>query len=132
MKLKDFFARIAAGVRADVFENDKSDRGSRDTPAIVTTVISKSGISPTSQPDANLLTLMLRMVTPAGNLPTSPFSDHVFLKDPDDTLQFVVSNNHGRFIWIEKLLKNDEHKRLQLLCHHNNSFHSLIHANPSG
>jgi hypothetical protein len=128
MKLKDFFARIAAGVRADVFENDKSDRGSRDTPAIVTTVISKSGISPTSQPDANLLTLMLRMVTPAGNLPTSPFSDHVFLKDPDDTLQFVVSNNHGRFIWIEKLLKNDEHKRLQLLCHHNNSFHSLIHA----
>jgi hypothetical protein len=128
MRLKDFFARIAAGVRTDVFEGDKSDQGSRDTPVIVTTVIAKSGISPTSQPDPDLLKLMLRMVTPEGNLPTSPFSDHVFLKDPDDTLQFVVSNNHGRFIWIEKLLKNDEHKRLQLLCHHNNSFQSLVHA----
>jgi len=128
MQLKAYFARIAAGVRTDVFEGDKSDQGSRDTPVIVTTVIAKSGISPTSQPDPDLLNLMLRMVTPEGNLPTNPFSDHVFLKDPDDTLQFVVSNNHGRFIWIEPLLKNDEHKRLQLLCHHNNSFHSLVHA----
>ncbi len=128
MRLKDFFARIAAGVRADVFEDDKSDRGSRDTPIIVTTVISKSGISPTSQPDEDLSELMLRMVTPEGNLPTSPFSDHVFLRDPEDTLQFVVTNNHGRFIWIEKLLENDGHKRSHLLCHHNNSFHSLMHA----
>jgi len=128
MRLKDFFARIAAGVRTDVFEGDKSDRGSRDTPVIVTTVIAKSGISPTSQPDANLRQLLLRLVTPGGNLPTNPFSDHVFLRDPADTLQFVVSNNHGRFIWIEKLLENDEHKRLHLLCHHNNSFLSLVHA----
>lgn len=128
MRLKDFFARVAAGVRTDVFEDDKCDRGSRDTPIIVTTVISKSGISPTSQPDEDLSELMLRMVTPEGNLPTSPFSDHVFLRDPEDTLQFVVSNNHGRFIWIEKLLKNDGHKRSHLLCHHNNSFYSLMHA----
>lgn len=128
IRLKDFFARVAAGVRPDVFENDKSDRGSRDTPVSVTTVIAKSGISPTSQPDADLRELLLRMATPEGNLPTGPFADHVFLRDPDNTLQFVVSNNHGRFIWIEKLLKSNEHKRLHLLCHHNNSFHSLVHA----
>jgi hypothetical protein len=128
LRLKDFFARVAAGVRTDVFEGDKSDQGSRDTPVIVTTVIAKSGISPTSQPDPALLKLMLRVVTPEGYLPTSPFSDHVFLKDPNNKRQFVVSNNHGRFIWIEQLLKNDEHKRMLLLCHHNNSFHSLVHA----
>ena len=128
MRLKDYFARVAAGVREDVFEGDKSDKGSVDTPIIVSTVIAKSGISPTSQPDPSLRQLLLRLVTPSGNLPTSPFSDHVFVRDPNDALQFVVSNNHGRFIWIEKLLKNDQHKRLHLLCHHNNSFHSLIHA----
>ncbi len=128
MSLTDFFRRVSAGVRADIFEGDKSDRGSRDAPIIVTTVIAKSGISPTSEPDEELRKLMLRIVTPDGDLPSSPFSEHVYSRNPDDTLQFVVSNNHGRFIWLESLLVNEGHQRARLLCHHNNSFLSLAHA----
>lgn len=128
MHLKEFFSHISAGVRADIFEGDKSDRGSQDSPIIVTTVIAKSGTSPTGEPNDEERKLMLRIVTPEDDLPTSPFSDHVYLRDPDETLQFVVSNNHGRFIWIEKLLENQGQKRAKLLCHHNNSFQSLVHA----
>ena len=124
-----YFKHVASGVRADAFGGNKTNDSLSQHPVLVTTVLAKSGPSPSSQTDDDdEKNLMLGIVKPGGASPTGTFGTHVYQRQPDNPLRFVVADDYGRFIWMEHLLGSKGRKRVWLRCHHNNSVISLVHA----
>jgi hypothetical protein len=134
ISLSKYFSRVATGIRADAFgDNKTSDKGPQGL-IIVTTVVEKYGFGPTSPPDDDHeKNLMLRIVSPEGPLPSGTWDTFVYQRNPDDSLEFLLFKDRGRFIWNENLLDKkgeswEGQHRAWLHCHHNNSILSLVHA----
>lgn len=129
LSLREYFATIAAGIRADVFGDKDTNDKSYQQFVLVATVIAKHGGSPSLKlltPEEKLE--ILRIVKPEGPPPKKDFESYIHPASPNDPLQFVIANDLGRFIWLEHLLKPVGPNRVWLNCHHNNTARSLIHA----
>lgn len=129
MSLPEYFSQVALGVRADAFGNNQTgDKSAKDL-IYVTTVLQKSGVSPTSNPDEDEKNVMLRIVSPEGALPSGGLGDYLYQRNSEETRDFVLFRKNGRFIWTEDLLDTaDPQNRIRLECRHHNSLHTMAHA----
>jgi hypothetical protein len=130
ISLREFFKHVSAGVRADAFggEQKTKDIDPSDV-TLVTTVVAKHGGSPSSAALSPVEEAQLRrMVHPEGPPPGGPFKDILYLYDQSKPLEYMLSDDHGRFVWIEHLLNPVGRNYQHLRCYHHNTFRSLVHA----
>jgi hypothetical protein len=129
LSLPEYFSRVAIGVRADAFGNNQTgDKSAKDL-IYVTTVLQKTGFSPTSNPDEDEKTVMLRIISPEGALPSGSLSDYLYQRNSQEPRDFVLFRKNGRFIWTEDLLDTaDQQNRIRLECRHHNSLRTMAHA----
>lgn len=125
--LHEVFNHVARGVRADAFGGNKTKDFDSQELIAGTTVFAKHGGSPSlgALKPAEQAEI-LRIVKPDGPAPKGQLIDYVFRRDPDELRQYVVINDHKRFIWLEHLLVPEGRNYEHLRCYHNNTFHSLI------
>jgi len=129
MSLPEYFLRVALGVRADAFGNNQTGDRSANDVIYVTTVLQKTGFSPTSNPDEDEKDVMLRIVSPEGALPSGGLDDYLYQRNSQEPRDFVLFRKNGRFIWTEDLLDTaDPQNRIRLECRHRNSLHTMAHA----
>jgi hypothetical protein len=129
MSLPEYFSRVASGVREDAFGKNQTGDKSADDLIYVTTVMQKSGFSPTSNPDEDEKNVMLRIVSPDGTLPGGPLGNYLYQRNTDEPRDFVMFRKNGRFIWTEDLLDTaDRQNRTRLECRHHNALHAMVHA----
>lgn len=126
VSVKQAFTLVGAGIRDGVF-GKAHDVDPQDV-VIVTTVLAKHGGSPplggmSSADEAS----MLRLVRPVGPKLKS-IEGHVYRVDPDASLEYIVYDDHGRFVWLEHLLDAVYLNHSHLRCYHNNTFRSFVHA----
>lgn len=126
-----FLTDIADGVRQDSFGGNATKDNFTQNTGVVTTVMSKYGgahslgaLSPDEERE------LRRIARPYGPPPGGPFDQHVVKLPPDSnsTLEYLVHDTFGRFLWVEHLLQQDARAHVQLRCYHNNNFASLVHA----
>lgn len=127
--LREVFSHVARGVRVDAFGGNKTKDFDSQEMIAVTTVLGKHGgslslgaLKPAVQEE------ILRIVKPEGPAPKEPLLDYVFRRSEDELREYVVMNDHKRFIWLEHLLVPEGRNYEHLRCYHNNTFHSLIQA----
>lgn len=128
--LREFFGDVAEGVRVDAFGADETNDGALydDVVSVVTVLAKHGGNSPSpgalNEGDENTLR---RIAKPVGALSKDPFAEHHYVRS-DDELGYVVAEGHGRFIWMDSLLRPTAHNRQHLRCHHNNTFLALVQS----
>jgi len=125
--LDDYLTQVGDGVRVDVFGGSTVvDAASAELVAVVT-ALAKSGTSPA--PGALTTAdekIMLSLVRPGTRPLTHPFTDH--LQTLGEQLEYVLSDDRKRFLWLEHLLVPTNRNHDHLRCYHNNTFQSLVRA----
>jgi hypothetical protein len=127
--LSKLFDAISGGVRAEAFGGDRtSDFDSQDVAVVVTVIAKYSGSPSLGALGTTERTNLRRIVRPYGPPPGGSFDEHVYRLQPGDDLEYLVYDNHGRFLWIEHLLEPFKSEQRALRCYHNNTFMSLVQA----
>ena len=129
VSVRDLFAKMSEGVRADAFGGTSANDYAPREPIIVTTIMaSYKGNLKLKGLDGNEAQALLRIVKPEGPLPSGTLTDYVRRLQPNDKEKYVVMNNYGRFTWMEDRLVPVDRNYQHLRCNHNNTFNSLVHA----
>jgi hypothetical protein len=127
--VRELFAKMSDGVRADAFGGSQANDFEPKDPIIVTTIMASYGgnlkLNGLSSSEVQLL---LRIVKPEGPLPSGKLSDYIHRLSPNDKEKYVVMNNCGRFTWMEDRLVPVNRNYQHLRCNHNNTFNSILHA----
>jgi len=125
--LDEYLTKVGDGVRVDAFGGPAVvDAASAELVAVVT-ALAKSGTSPA--PGALTTAdekIMLSLVRPGTRPLTHPFTDH--LQTLGEQLEYVLSDDRKRFLWLEHLLVPTNRNHDHLRCYHNNTFQSLVRA----
>jgi hypothetical protein len=127
--LPEFLDHASEGIRADAFCGaDTHDTGGTNK-AVVISVLEKHGASPAlGTLDDKAQNMLKRMVRPEGAPSRRSFDNSVFRVDADSDLDYMVIDELGRFIWMERLLYPEDRNHQWLNCYHHNSFMSLVQA----
>jgi hypothetical protein len=125
--LEQAMRQISDGVRADAFGGDVNDKMPSEL-TLVTTVLAKHNGSPSVAAAGAYEPALRRMINPKNPLSTKKFADLAYRFDPNDPFEFMLNDDHLRFIWLEHLLNPDERNHKLLRCYHQNSFRLLVHA----
>jgi hypothetical protein len=127
--LRDLFDRVAAGVRSDAFAGEQTADTTPDDVVAVTTVLAKSGGSPSIDGlSTSEAATLRRLIHPLDPPPDGALDDHVYHLRAGDELEYLLLEDRKRFIWLEHLLRPEERNRDHLRCYHNNTLRALIHA----
>lgn len=122
--------RFADGIRADAYggAKDTKDISYSLEPTLVTTVLAKSGASPSAAAVGQDEAALRRLVDPKEGLAGKNIGPHIHRYDPANPFKFMVFHDYARFIWLEDRLEPVERQRQLLHCYHQNTFRLLIHA----
>jgi hypothetical protein len=124
---------VANGIRTDAFAGaatkDRKDVGL----ALVITVLEKHGGAPDLRALGVAGEQQLRsLVVPTGPASGKSFENLVFhfrsKDDPNYDLNYLVTDQLGRFVWMENLLRPEDKNQMKLECYHHNSFRALVQA----
>lgn len=129
--LSDYFDLIAKGTRADAFGGPQTKDRREVVPALVVTIIEKNSGSPNlggiGPAEEQQLQSLVRPLGPRSDgLPAEMVFRYPKRALPD--LNYLLSDQMGRFIWKEELLDPTGTNQMKLECYHHNSFRSLIQA----
>jgi len=129
LSLRSFFAHLAEGVRNDAFGGAETNDQDFQHISIVTTVLAKRratySLDGVSDGDEKLI---LQIVKPEGPSPKGTLKDYALPRKSGQPTEYVVTNDHNSFIWMENLLDPVDRNHQHLRCYHNNTFHSMIQA----
>lgn len=127
MSLNGVFRKISEGVQSDAFIGRKTRPKDAQELISVVTVLAKHGGSPSagalSEEDRER---MGRIVQPTG-APKRLKDERIYRFD-GSTLDYLVIDDYGRFLWLERLLAPVGKNRQKLQCYHKNTFRSLVHG----
>jgi hypothetical protein len=127
--LQSFLDHVGEGIRADAFCNAETRDAGGTNKAVVITVLEKHGGSLSlGALDDNAQNMLKRMVRPEGAPSRRSFDQLVFHVDAGSDLNYMVIDELGRFIWMERLLSPEDRNHQWLNCYHHNSFISLVQA----
>lgn len=133
LTLAAHLSRMARGIRHDAFggaaTNDKVDADL----ALMITVLEKHNGGPVLDALGQAgKQQMLSLVRPKGSASRKSFEDLVFHFRAKGQLNYdanyLVSDQLGRFVWMEDLLKPEGTNQMKLECYHHNSFRALVQA----
>ena len=131
LSLSGYFDLIAKGIRADAFGGPQTRDRREAVPTVMTTILEKNsgspsldGIGPAEEQQLHSL------VSPLGPRPNGLPAEMVFryAKSKRPNLNYLLSDQMGRFIWKEDYLDPTGTNQMKLECYHHNSFRSLIQA----
>ena len=131
LRLSDYFDLIANGIRADAFGGAQTKDRREVVPTLVMTILEKTGSSPSlggiGMAEEQQLQSLVRPLGPRLNgLPAEMVFRYPKSERPN--LNYLLSDQMGRFIWKEELLDPTGTNQMKLECYHHNSFRSLIQA----
>jgi hypothetical protein len=130
MTLDDLFDDMSGELRDQVFAgNETRDRSARDRISMIT-VLSKNGSSYSYKSLNGAQQDQLKsLVTPKGPLSKRPLAERIYsASERRPEVNYLVSNNLARFLWMEDMLAPVGRQRQNLHCYHNNNFISLAQA----
>jgi hypothetical protein len=133
LSLSTCFDLISTGIREDVFGGVLTKDQQDVNPALITTVLAQQqsarALTALSPDDQRELRTLVRPTGPAGQKPFQDLVSH--LTSSDDVnydRNYLVHDQLGRFIWLEKLLKPEGQNHMKLECYHHNTVRSLVQA----
>ena len=124
---------VAKGIRADAFAGAGTKDKKDVSLALVITVLEKNGGAPDLRALGAAGEQQLRsLVGPTGPGSRKSFEKLVFhfrsKDDPNYDLNYLVTDQLGRFVWMENLLRPEDKNQMKLECYHHNSFRALVQA----
>jgi hypothetical protein len=129
MTLNGFLDHVSQGIRTDAFCGTQTRDASGTSKAIVITVMAKHGGSLSlGALDGPAQNRIKRMVRPEGPTSRRSFDKLAFRVDPESDMNYIVIDELGRFIWMERLLDPEDRNHEWLGCYHQNSFMAMAQA----
>jgi hypothetical protein len=127
--LQEVLDIIADGVRFDAFGGPATLEVSTPDTLIVVTVLTKGKGSLSCQGlTKGEIQALQKIVRPAGTVTHTLSAEQICEYESGDPLNFMVWDNFGRFIWLQKLIVPEGRNHQHLLCYHNNTFQSMVLA----
>jgi hypothetical protein len=129
MTINGFLDHVSRGIRTDAFCGAQTRDASGTNKAIVITVLAKHGGSlALGALDGPAQNRFKQMVRPEGPMSRRSFDKLAFRVDPESDMNYMVIDELGRFIWMERLLDPEDRNHEWLGCYHQNSFMALVQA----
>lgn len=130
VSLSAYFALVAKGVRADAFGGALTRDRTEVAPVCITTVLEKNsgapGVGGMGPPEEGQLQSLVRPQGPASDKLAAQIFQYKKSKRPD--LNYLLSDQMGRFLWKEDYLDPSGPNQMRLECYHHNSLRSLLQA----